>query len=39
VVRQQDAQDGDIAAATAHTPILKDEASIIGRVVAVLHRV
>jgi repressor LexA len=39
VVRQQDAQDGDIVAATAHTPILKDEASIIGRVVAVLHRV
>jgi repressor LexA len=39
VVRQQDAQDGDIVAATAHTPLLKDEASIIGRVVAVLHRV
>ena len=39
VVRQQDAQDGDIVAATAHTPILRDEASIIGRVVAVLRRV
>ena len=39
VVRQQDAQDGDIVAATTHTPILKDEASIIGRVVAVLRRV
>ena len=39
VVRQQDAQDGDIVAATAHTPIVRDEASIIGRVVAVLRRV
>ena len=39
VVRQQDAQDGDVVAATAHTPILGDEASIIGRVVAVLRRV
>ena len=39
VVRQQDAQDGDVAAATAHTPILGDEASIVGRVVAVLRRV
>ena len=39
VVRQQDAQDGDVVAATAHTPILRDEASIIGRVVAVLRRV
>jgi repressor LexA len=39
VVRQQDAQDGDIMAATAHTPILRDETSIIGRVVAVLRRV
>jgi repressor LexA len=39
VVRQQDAQDGDIVAAAAHTPILRDEASIIGRVVAVLRRV
>ncbi len=39
VVRQQDAQDGDIVAATAHTPILRDEASIVGRVVAVLRRV
>jgi repressor LexA len=39
VVRQQDAQDGDIVAATAHTPILGDEASIIGRVVAVIRRV
>ena len=39
VVRQQDAQDGDIVAATAHTPIRRDEASIIGRVVAVLGRV
>ena len=39
VVRQQDAQDGDVVAATAYTPILRDEASIIGRVVAVLRRV
>ncbi|HWN62489.1 MAG TPA: S24 family peptidase, partial [Streptosporangiaceae bacterium] len=39
VVRQQDAQDGDIVAATAHTPILRDEANIVGRVVAVLRRV
>ena len=39
VVRQQDAQDGDIVAATAYTPILGDEASILGRVVAVLRRV
>jgi repressor LexA len=39
VVRQQDAQDGDIVAATAHAPILGDEASILGRVVAVLRRV
>ena len=39
VVRQQDAQDGDVMAATAHTPILRDEANIIGRVVAVLRRV
>jgi len=39
VVRQQDAQDGDIVAATARTPILRDEASVIGRVVAVLRRV
>ncbi len=39
VVRQQDAQDGDVVAATAHTPILRDEANIIGRVVAVLRRV
>jgi len=39
VVRQQDAQDGDIVAATVHTPILGDEANIIGRVVAVLRRV
>jgi repressor LexA len=38
VVRQQDAQDGDIVAATARTPILRDEASVIGRVVAVLRR-
>jgi repressor LexA len=38
VVRQQDAQDGDTMAATAHTPILRDETSIIGRVVAVLRR-
>jgi repressor LexA len=36
VVRQQDAQDGDNVAAT---PILGDEASIVGRVVAVLCRV
>ncbi|HJY97267.1 MAG TPA: S24 family peptidase, partial [Streptosporangiaceae bacterium] len=39
VVRQQDAQDGDMVAATACTPILGDEASILGRVVAVLRRV
>ncbi len=39
VVRQQDAQDGDVVAATADTPVLRDEASIIGRVVAVLRRV
>jgi repressor LexA len=39
VVRQQDAQDGDIVAATAYTPILGDQASILGRVVAVLRRV
>jgi repressor LexA len=39
VVRQQDAQDGDIVAATAYTPTLGDEASIVGRVVAVLRRV
>ncbi len=39
VVRQQDTQDGDIVAATAHTPILGDEARILGRVVAVLRRV
>ena len=39
VVRQQEAQDGDIVAATARTPILRDEASVIGRVVAVLRRV
>jgi repressor LexA len=39
VVRQQDAQDGDIVAATAHSPIVGDEANIIGRVVAVLSRV
>jgi repressor LexA len=39
VVRQPDVQDGDIVAATAHTPILGDEASIVGRVVAVLCRV
>jgi repressor LexA len=39
VVRQQDAQDGDIVAATTQTPILGDEANIIGRVVAVLRRV
>ena len=39
VVRQQDAQDGDIVTATAYTPILGDEASILGRVVAVLRRV
>jgi len=39
VVRQQDAQDGDIVAATAYAPILGDEASILGRVVAVLRRV
>jgi repressor LexA len=39
VVRQQDAQDGDIVTATACTPILGDEASILGRVVAVLRRV
>src|ERR1700719_1856118 len=30
VVRQQDAQDGDIVAATAYTPILGGEASILG---------
>jgi repressor LexA len=39
VVRQQDAQDGDIVAATACTQILGDQASILGRVVAVLRRV
>jgi repressor LexA len=39
VVRQQDAQDGDIVGATAGKPILGDEASIVGRVVAVLRRV
>jgi repressor LexA len=39
VVRQQDAQDGDIVAATAYAPTLGDEASIVGRVVAVLRRV
>jgi repressor LexA len=39
VVRQQDAQDGDLVAATACTPILRDEASIVGTVVAVLRRV
>jgi repressor LexA len=39
VVRQQDAQDGDIVAATAYTPILGDEARIVGRVIAVLRRV
>ena len=38
VVRQQDAQDGDIVAATADTPTLGDEASIVGRVVAVFRR-
>ncbi len=38
VVRQQDAQDGDIVAATAATPTLGDEASIVGRVVAVFRR-
>ena len=39
VVRQQDAQDEDIVAAMACTPILGDEARIVGRVVAVLRRV
>ena len=39
VVRQQGAQDGDVVAATAHSPIVRDEANIIGRVVAVLRRV
>jgi repressor LexA len=39
VVRQQDAQVGDIVAATAFTPTLGDGASVVGRVVAVLCRV
>ena len=39
MVRQRNAQDGDIVAATAYTPTLGDEASIVGRVVAVLRRV
>ncbi|MGH3202476.1 MAG: LexA family protein [Streptosporangiaceae bacterium] len=39
VVRQQDAQDGDIRAATTCIPIISDETSIGGRVVAVLRRV
>jgi repressor LexA len=39
VVRQQNAPDGDIVAAMAYTPTLGDEASIVGRVVAVLRRI
>ncbi|HEV2252354.1 MAG TPA: S24 family peptidase [Streptosporangiaceae bacterium] len=39
VVRQQDAQDGDIVAATASPSTLRDQAGILGRVVAVLRRV
>ena len=39
VVRQQDAREKDIVAATAYTPTLGDGASVVGRVVAVLRRV